>query len=265
MVYNEILNNIYFIGDIHGEFQAIKIPNLSDAIVIVCGDCGFGFHKNQYYTDIFPKLNKHCIKHNIKVYMFRGNHDDPSYFDGEKIKYSNIIAIPDYSVIVTPNHNILCVGGAISVDRTWRLGCLTWNINSYSFFHNCSKAEAEQQVIKGYWEDEPPVYKEEKLDKILEQYNIDIIATHTAPNYAFPRNDIYAKPGLERWLQKDENLSEDLDYERGVMDKIYKKVQPKYWFYGHFHDHWVENYNNTRFYLLNMYTNGKVDAGTITE
>ena len=43
--------NICFVGDIHGEFNSLqglmKRTGFRDTAYIICGDCGFGFHKKQ--------------------------------------------------------------------------------------------------------------------------------------------------------------------------------------------------------------------------
>ena len=59
-------------------------------------------------------------KANNWIVMVRGNHDDPSYFNKEKIKHERCRTIPDYSIIQACGHNILCIGGAVSIDRNYR-------------------------------------------------------------------------------------------------------------------------------------------------
>jgi hypothetical protein len=93
----------------------------SNSLFIIAGDCGLGFNKQKYYDDIFEKFNKILSYNNTFIIFVRGNHDDPEYFDGKRINLSNIKAVPDYSVITAHDKNILCVGGAISLDRTWRI------------------------------------------------------------------------------------------------------------------------------------------------
>ena len=97
-----------------------SVEDMSNSLVIVAGDCGFGFNKPNYYFDLLEKANQKLSEHNIHVLFIRGNHDDPSYFDDNTINYSNIKAISDYSIVQTSTHNILCIGGATSIDRTWR-------------------------------------------------------------------------------------------------------------------------------------------------
>jgi hypothetical protein len=53
--------------------------------------------------------------------MIRGNHDDPYYFNNKVFSYSNVELLEDYTILTVGNDNILCVGGAISIDRLYRL------------------------------------------------------------------------------------------------------------------------------------------------
>lgn len=54
------------------------------------------------------------------IVFVRGNHDNPAYFDGAMFNAKRFIAVPDYSILQACNHTILCVGGAISIDRIYR-------------------------------------------------------------------------------------------------------------------------------------------------
>ena len=113
-------------GDIHGDFNLLvnKICvqyQMRNTLVIVAGDCGFGFDKRGYYDNMVKRNAKRMNDANNWIVFIRGNHDNPAYFDGKSFKHKRFIAIPDYSVINACNHSILCVGGAISIDRTYRL------------------------------------------------------------------------------------------------------------------------------------------------
>lgn len=79
--------------------------------------------------------------------MFRGNHDDPAYFQEERVHHERFRCIPDYSVIQACGHNILCVGGAVSIDRDYRKKHDSRNSRS---------------GVASYWTDEMPVYDKEK-------------------------------------------------------------------------------------------------------
>ena len=153
--------------------------------------------------------------------------DDPSQFqDTELVKVNgnprNWLNVPDYTVVNVCNKNVLCVGGATSIDRKYRLA------NSW-----------------GYWENESPIYKPK-----LEEY-IDIIVTHSAPSFCFPqiKSDI-----VYEYAQYDETLLDDISKERIVFDKIYEDYKDTItdWFYGHYHQSHLEQINGINFRLLNI-------------
>ena len=43
------------------------------------------------------------------------------YYDGETFRHRRFVAVPDYSIVRACRHTILCVGGAISIDRLYRM------------------------------------------------------------------------------------------------------------------------------------------------
>ena len=54
-------------GDIHGAFREIvnKVAcqyNIQNALVIIAGDCGFGFEREGYYENIYQRCSKHLKK-----------------------------------------------------------------------------------------------------------------------------------------------------------------------------------------------------------
>ena len=75
-------------------------------MLIVAGDCGFGFEKKEYYEQMVRRNAKRMNQANNWIVFVRGNHDNPAYFDG--------------AILQACNHTILCVGGAISIDRIYR-------------------------------------------------------------------------------------------------------------------------------------------------
>ena len=128
-------NGLCFVGDIHGEFKSIeglmKHTDLYDTTYVFAGDCGFGFYKDDYYKYIFNKLRKTTHNYNNQCLFVAGNHDDRDYYINKKINIKYFKTIPDYTVIKTPNHNVLCVGGAISIDRSHRIPLQRENILKY--------------------------------------------------------------------------------------------------------------------------------------
>lgn len=242
MIYDfKNIERVYFIGDVHGCFPQFrntvysvhmaderhrKIKTNEPTLWIVCGDIGLGFNKDEYYAQIFNEFNEQCAKRNISIILVRGNHDDPSYFNDEKINYSNIKAVSDYSVLQTRVLTILCVGGGLSIDRSWRKS-EEIKRNKYS----------KSKRYKYYWEDEMPIFSKEKLDDLKEQgIIVNAIASHTAPSFCYP----LAKDASFSWFRVDNKLRDDLKIERETMDSIFnwfkENEQPiMFWGYGHFH------------------------------
>ena len=103
--------NIVVCGDIHGDFNGLVFKlcvqyQMTDTLLIVAGDCGFGFEKPGYYDIIYNRNSERLSKANNWILMIRGNHDDPSYFNEKKISHDRLRTIPDYSVIQACDHNI---------------------------------------------------------------------------------------------------------------------------------------------------------------
>ena len=90
--------------------------------------------------------------------------------------------------------------------------------------------------------------------------NIDIVVTHTAPNFCYPINDnvsiVNGYHEMEKLYGKD--LKQELRIERAEVTALYDalvdqfKHTPKYWFYGHFHSSKVTFNRNIEFILLDI-------------
>ena len=251
--------NVLFTGDLHGEFSVINTTinryNLENCVIVVCGDIGIGFEKEGYYIQKFNHLSKTLKKKNIHLYMFRGNHDNKDFFDGEHFtEFEFIHIIPDYSVLQTPTRNILCVGGATSIDRKYRSLLMDNAAIDYMRWHNCGWDEAYKNSKQFYWDNEAIIFDESELTSIDKLgIKIDTICTHTAPTFCEP----LTKNGIQSWLKVDKGLEEDLDKERKTCDEILTwLVQNEHpitnWYYGHFHFHYSTVHNDIRFTLLDM-------------
>ena len=144
-------------GDIHGDFNQLVFKlciqyQLTDTLLIVAGDCGFGFEKREYYEQMVRRNAKRMNQANNWIVFVRGNHDNPVYFDGAKFNYKRFIAVPDYTILQACNHTILCVGGAISIDRIFRIN--EWSKRKY---HVHSNESQEIDIPRNlYWKDEAP-------------------------------------------------------------------------------------------------------------
>lgn len=248
---NTGFDKVVVCGDVHGQFKrllgAVK-SNFYNTVIFVAGDCGFGFHKPQYYIEELNKVDAACKKNNVQIIFIRGNHDDPNYFKNKILTFENIFLVDDYTVVSIDNANILCVGGGISIDRIMR--------KQEEIVLNKYKSNKDNW-IKLYWEDEAPIFDEQKLEEICKTYKSLHVVTHTTIKEAVPTN----KDGIKNWLTFDSTLNDDIDKERQCMSDIFSYlnshgVQVETWSYGHFHhiDGYTrekhETFLKTRFYFV---------------
>lgn len=235
--------NVVVCGDIHGEFNTMIYKlcvqyQMTDTLLIVAGDCGFGFAKPGFYENIFRFNTSRLSKANNWVVLVRGNHDDPAYFREERRAHQRYRTVPDYSVVQACGHNILCVGGAISIDRSYRKDYDA----SYRSFGSVT-----------YWADEAPVYNEQLLNEMDGSVKIDTVITHTAPSFC----ELISKDGLSDWSARDAELLADCGNERMVMDLILAHLKAAghlvaHWFYGHFHQSWNSLIDGVQFSMLDI-------------
>lgn len=224
-----------FLGDIHGEFNIVKMKvkqfDLRNSVVIQVGDFGIGFNHKQE-KELMGGLNKFLKLRNCFVYVVRGNHDNPSVFDGTQ-QFSNIIFVPDWTILeLNVNDNderIFCFGGAISIDRVLR----------------------EQEKL-GWWPEEVANFNDDLVDDVT---NITLIVTHTSPEYAEPymlTNIVY------KFAANDKTLIEDLKKERREMTYMFTRIMEnnadtlRAHYYGHFHFSAVNEYKGIILKLLSV-------------
>lgn len=217
---------ILMLGDIHSNFNYLKTllnsKKVTDCYIIQVGDFGAGFTNEVNELNILNDLNKFLNERNIKMYAIRGNHDDPKYFDG-RFKFTNLELIPDYTILELEGNRILCIGGAVSVDRIPRIQKDMINARYGSSQRN-------------YWYDETIVFNE---DAIKNAKDINILVTHTAPDFCEPNNKLGFGHLVGEFALEDKKLKEDLKTERDLMTKIFDMISDNNkidrHFYGHFH------------------------------
>jgi hypothetical protein len=239
--FEQIFENIIVSGDIHGDIMPLvnKVNDqykINNSLIIVAGDVGIGFHKDGYYTQLFKKAGARLKKNNNTLLLVRGNHDDPDKwndyepFSAHWQDGNNVIRfIKDYTVIsvesVSKSHNILCVGGALSIDRSQRL------------------------AGRDYWPGEPFVYDESKVESLV---GITDVITHSSPNFCEP----ILKTGIAYWTAMDKDLEADCTKERDDHTLLYNKLKEKNtlksWTYGHMHFSHKMYFEDVKFTLLDI-------------
>ena len=165
-------------GDIHGDIVPLVNKccvqyGMTDTLIIVAGDCGFGFERPDYYEAIYKRCSNKLSSRNCWLAFVRGNHDNPAYFNTRPIKHRRWMTLPDYTVIKACGHTILCVGGATSIDRMRRMEAKQYRLHR----------EDAPFMPNVYWPNEQPVYDEKMLDVINEKCAIDTVITHTSPSF----------------------------------------------------------------------------------
>jgi UDP-2,3-diacylglucosamine pyrophosphatase LpxH len=197
---------MFFVGDLHGNFNKLKtkICYYNNTNYIQLGDFGVGFKKNDY--EILTELNNVLVEYNSNLFILRGNHDNPEFWNG-LYEFSNINFVKDNSILNIDGYSILFLGGGISIDRVNR-------INDVS-----------------YWKNETIDYS------ILLDKEFDIICTHV------PYRNIYGWDSdssmLSFYAMLDKQLKLDLEEEERFMkyvNEYVKTIKCKYWFSGHFHE-----------------------------
>ncbi len=269
-------DSVLCVGDLHGSFKDIsyfiKTYNIQNSTIIFCGDFGIGFYKPDYYKQEFSRITKECKKRNVYVLAVRGNHDDVQEFNGNTYKKGKYIkTLRDYTIVQFYGlddieekgeaFNVIAIGGAISIDRTYRLARTERRALEYMHYHFCPFEEAFRKCQQEYWLGEEPFFDKDKLDEIKSSgIKIDAVCTHTCPHFCIP----YTKDGIQGWLLEDSKLEADIDHERQTMSNIYHRLLEdehpiSKWCYGHYHFHNTEKIDNVTFHLLDMDRNGKMD------
>ena len=232
----------YFLGDIHGEWSVIlnHLRKVSDfdlaekrnICYIQVGDFGIGYNKVEIEFRKLQVLNEELATRESDLFIIRGNHDDPEWFqsnkyDSYKQQLTNIFFVPDYTVLNIDRENILFVGGAVSIDRNYN------------------------KMYGGkYWEDEIVKFD---FELVKELRDIDRMICHTSPDFVEPltfNNLVYS------YAKNDDLLLDDLRNERANMGKLVTEVMKnnklKGFYYGHFHRNYRFYHNDCEFVCLDI-------------
>lgn len=219
---------IYLIGDVHGEFRAIKqwletTAKKGDTLIQV-GDFGCGFIHPLRIKSLGGQFkDKGC-----ELLVIRGNHDDPSFFEKEQ-KIDGITFLPDYTKKKIEGETFLFVGGAISVDRCYRTEGFDW------------------------WRGEPFSLNEKAL-YFPNDLDINRVITHSCPSISLP----VPKTGgiVDAFSKVDPSLRRELNREQDLIQQLWEKVslrnKIKTWHFGHFHVSFEQMVNDTKFQCLNI-------------
>ena len=127
---------MYFLGDVHAESPLMRdFLNSEEKYCLQLGDFGFIFKYNDWKWNRF--LN-HFAKNypNKMIFTVLGNHENYDSIEKMPVKdmfgarcrkiRSNVYAVERGEILSIEGLNILCIGGADSIDKAWRQDGISW-------------------------------------------------------------------------------------------------------------------------------------------
>ena len=231
IIEQKIFDKIYIAGDPHGLWDNfidfLKSNNLKNCGFLSVGDFarGIGFASDiEKEEKKLALLNNELELLNSKIWTIRGNHDNPEYYKGNN-DFANIKFLPDYTLLNIMDLKILCVGGAISVDRKENIKDIDW------------------------FPDEGFKLDMSVVDEI-DDFNIMI--AHNSPTGIYPfvfSNFVDSKAAHDKDLKMDISIERHLI--RQLVDALQKKCPSfKKYYYGHYHSSYKMFMGETTFNLV---------------
>lgn len=220
---------LLFLGDIHGKFSIIEKCigqyDLKNSDIIQLGDFGIGFNEKSEMK-ILSDLDIYLSYKDIVIYVVRGNHDDPKFFNSNITNFNNIKFVADYSVLDIGGKNILFLGGAVSIDRKIRVKGVSW-------------FEGEQLPFD--------------IDKINSIRGVDIVVSHTSYDYS---GISLSSNIVNQFKEYDDKLIDDIKLEKEnflkTFDILLKNNDIKYHYFGHYHFSSINVDSNVKHRVLNI-------------
>ena len=158
--------------------EVIKMRRL----IFSVGDSYLGRFNKEKTVRILTPLNDYLKEKDCYIFLVRGGNDDPSYFSEEGLGLSNIIPLPDYSVITIiygpklTKTNILCVGGETSLFNS-----------AFKKLEAIARRVPGQEDVKMTWKDTGFHFDQSEVDK-LKDMDIELLLTSTG--FKDPNNNL---------------------------------------------------------------------------
>lgn len=223
------IRNFLITGDCHRDISRLNhldkekyVP--SETGIIILGDFGANF----YFNKMDAEFKQKCQNTGYTFYCVRGNHEGrpeniltmERWEDIEvdnvvfrEPQFPNIRYLMDGNVYSFNGHSALCIGGAYSVDKWYRL-------------QNAQNAE-----WTGWFKDEQLTMNEMMdISKVHAGNNYDFILSHTCP-FDWRPTDLFLS-GLDQ--STVDNTMEIW------MQEFKDSLQWKIWLWGHFHADRIE-------------------------
>ena len=219
---------MYFLGDVHAESPLMRdFLNSEEKYCLQLGDFGFIFKYNDWKWNRF--LN-HFEKNypNKMIFTVLGNHENYDSIEKMPVKNmfgarcrkirSNVYAIERGEILSIEGLNILCIGGADSIDKAWRQDGISWWTQE-----KISDTDVKKTVEKGL------------------TCSFDMVCSHAMPAFFMLQN-------FTPCFQTGSEFS---------LEKIYCDIENNgghipLWIGGHVHNSIDMTYNDTLFRSLDI-------------
>lgn len=221
---------MFILSDVHGERGLMKpFLDSEEKICVQLGDFGFIWKHNDYKYNRF--LNIFSKKYPEKeIYTVLGNHENYASLNKmpivkkngarcRKIR-ENVFAVERGEIISLEGKNCLCVGGADSIDKDWRIPEISW--------------WSQEKIL--------PETTEKVKDKISTSINIDYVFSHCMPYFFM--NKVWGE-----WA-KISDSEKELDRIATYLMNL--EYSPSYWIGGHIHENRQLVVNDTTFISLGI-------------
>ena len=214
-------------GDCHGNFIWLeKIEyNPEDTAIILLGDVGLNFYLNK--SDY--KIKKVVNSKGFKLYCLRGNHEArPTQIRGIEYRFDeevdnyiyvepsfpNIRYLVDGYVYKFGQYRCLCIGGAYSVDKWYRLAR-----GGYT-------EETNDPRKTGWYPNEQLTHDEmSSIQQDIYRIKVDFVFTHTCP-LSFQPTDLFLG------FVDQSKVDNTMEY---WMEQIKDTFEWQVWCFGHYH------------------------------
>lgn len=220
---------MFFIGDIHAESPLLKnFLESEETYCLQLGDFGFVFNYNDWKYNKFLNHFERDYPDKI-IFTVLGNHenyDSINHFPTKemfgaqcrKIR-ENIFAIERGEVLSIEGLNILCIGGADSTDKAWRV-------------------EVESSTGKRCWWPQERIQDKdvENATKNIFSKNIDMVCSHAMPQFF-----------MDKCFVNPFSSPSEFSLEKIYCDAEMNGVHIPLWLGGHIHTAVYLEYNNTLF------------------
>ena len=219
---------MYFLGDVHAESPLMRdFLNSEEKYCLQLGDFGFIFKYNDWKWNRF--LN-HFAKNypNKMIFTVLGNHENYDSIEKMPVKdmfgarcrkiRSNVYAVERGEILSVEGLNILCIGGADSIDKAWRQDGISWWAQE-----KISDTDVKKTVEKGL------------------TCSFDMVCSHAMPAFFMLQN-------FTPCFQTGSEFS---------LEKIYCDIENNgvhipLWIGGHVHNSIDMTYNDTLFRSLDI-------------